>query len=218
VFADGHQAEVSGDVSGDEATEALLVRFDDTRLQQVFVKPGIDLSRYSKMLIQPAGFDYKDVPEVRNPDRRSTSRTAYPLTESQRREFESSVDKVFSKEFLKSKHFVEVAEPGPDVLLVRGALSDIVSYVPPERATRDTVLLSVIGQATLLLELRDSESQELLASAADRRSVEPNRVSINVNSRPINKAQTERVLKRWAQILVRGLDELHENGPLEPAE
>ena len=40
-------------------------------------------------------------------------------------------DDIFEEEIAKSKHFTVVEEPGPDTLIIRGGLLDIISKVPP---------------------------------------------------------------------------------------
>ncbi len=60
-------------------------------------------------------------------------------------------------------------EAVPDVLLIRGALLDVVSYVPPDNISgRGSVFLSSVGEATLVIELRDSITNAILARAIDR--------------------------------------------------
>jgi len=48
----------------------------------------------------------------------------------------------FLKELGNVERFEIVTEPGPDVLMIKGAMLDVVSRVPPEP----------LGQATLLIE------------------------------------------------------------------
>lgn len=67
--------------------------------------------------------------------------------------------------------FTLVKELGPDVLLIRAGLLDIVSFVPPERIGRSEIYLTEIGQVTLVLELRDSITNAILLRAIDRDSI-----------------------------------------------
>jgi hypothetical protein len=60
-------------------------------------------------------------------------------------------------------------DPGPDVLLIVGGLHDIVSRVPPDMVGRGETYLSSVGEATLILEARDSLSGETIYRAIDRR-------------------------------------------------
>lgn len=53
-----------------------------------------------------------------------------------------------------------------------GALTDIVSFVPPDLARRTEVFLSKVGEATLVLEISDSMTETVSARAFDRRAAE----------------------------------------------
>jgi len=200
-----------------EITKDGLVRVDHSTFSKTYVKPGMDLSKYDRMYVVTAGTDYRDV--TTSPAERygGSGRNEYPLDEKQRAEFEKLVDEVFEEEFTNSKYFVMAEGPGEDVLLVVGGMVDVVSFVPPERAARDTVYLAELGQATLVLELRDSLTNEPLARAADRRRVEPNRGTLQASSKPRNQQEVKRVIRRWAKQLVAGLDELHEQGTVPSA-
>jgi len=223
VFADDAAVDAEGTVEEIRNDDPDLVEdlVDDlvdvkSRLYKTKVKPGIDLSQFNAIFIEDAVFQYRDVKDPGNTaqTRSRSGRLAYPINDTNRARFEELVGEVFDTELKNSKHFVETDKPGEGVLLVRGGLADIVSFVPPNRAGNTAVYLSEVGQATLFLEIRDSETLEVLVRAVDRRQVRPNKTMLNMNSAPVNKAETKRVIKRWAQILVRGLDDLHEAGPL----
>jgi hypothetical protein len=62
----------------------------------------------------------------------------------------------FRDQMPRSTVFELVDEPGYDVFLVRGLLLDVVSRVPPEPPGRTTIYLDRVGDATLVLEVRDS--------------------------------------------------------------
>jgi hypothetical protein len=76
-----------------------------------------------------------------------------------------------------------VTTPGPGTLILVGTLVDVVSKVPPDDAPgRYEVYLSDVGEATLILELRDSVTNEVLARVADRRAAESAGMAINANT------------------------------------
>lgn len=68
-------------------------------------------------------------------------------------------------------------KPAPDALIIVGKILDLVSNVPPEPIGRGDIYLTKIGEATLVLEIRDSQSGEILARAIDRRAAEPSMVA-----------------------------------------
>jgi hypothetical protein len=114
---------------------------------------------------------------------------------------------VFLEELGKSKYYTIVSEPGPDVLLIRGGLLDVVSYVPPEPVGgRADFYLSRVGEATLVLEVRDSITEAILARAVDRRAAE-DVSSMRESNRVNNRSQVRRLARIWGSMLRDRLDE-----------
>jgi hypothetical protein len=95
-------------------------------------------------------------------------------------------------------------------LIVVGALDDIVSRVPPQRTGRGDIWISSVGEATLILEIIDSTSGEVLARAVDRRAAQPaSRTGVR-SSTVSSTAEVRRLARRWATQLRNGLDSFHE--------
>lgn len=173
-----------------------------------WAKPGIDLSQYSKIRLQSAGIEYRPGGES---GRTFTARSRggpYEVTEKQKERLRAVMSEAFLDELGKSKRYTLVNESGPDVLLVRGALLDVVSYVPPEPVGgRSDVYLSSVGEATLVLELRDSITETALARAVDRRAAEDMGGMMQESNRVTNTSEVRRLAKRWASLLRERLDE-----------
>jgi hypothetical protein len=159
------------------------------------------MSGYSKIMLQGAGIEY------RPGGTRSRSRGGpYEVTEEQKARFEQVVSEAFREEMARSERFEIVDEPGPDVLLIRGALLDVVSYVPPDDvAGRVEVYLSSVGEATLVIEIRDSITNAIMARAIDRGAAEDTSRMFNSN-RVTNRAEVRRLVQRWARALREGLE------------
>ncbi len=84
----------------------------------------------------------------------------------------------------------------------------VVSKVPPQTAQRADYFLTEIGQATLVLQLSDSESDEVLARAADRQSIGGGFLT---RSNPVtNRAELSQEIRKWGTILRKGIDALYE--------
>jgi hypothetical protein len=69
-----------------------------------------------------------------------------------------------------------------------------------------------VGEATLIVELFDSESHEILARVADRRRIDRQTGSWQNNSIN-NRAAARKLFRRWATLLVQGLDYATTVGP-----
>jgi hypothetical protein len=113
---------------------------------------------------------------------------------------------VFRDELANSKYFELVTEPGPDVLIVEGVLLDIVSFVPPDIVGRGEIYLDRVGEATLVLQLSDSMSGEVLARAAERRTAQRSNTTMTQSTPVTNWAEVRRMARRWAIKLREGLD------------
>jgi hypothetical protein len=85
-----------------------------------------------------------------------------------------------------------------------------VSQVPPESVGRSEVWLSSLGEATLVIELRDSLSNEVIYRAVERRAIErPGNQMVRANT-ATTWAEVRRWARRWAVSLREGLDSIHE--------
>jgi hypothetical protein len=186
-----------------EITHDGLHRVDNAGFAAVWVKPGANLGRYSKILPMEPTFHYRTV--------QGSGRSSgdYEVPERRREDFERIVKESFRKSFEKSKYYTMATEPGPDTLVLLGAIHDIVSHVPQERGERSDTFVSEIGEATIVLELRDSESHEVLARAAERRSVTPTR-ELTWSSSVSSASEIRKVAALWGGKLRDQLDALHE--------
>ena len=117
------------------------------------------------------------------------------------------VDEIFNEELQKSQYFTMTDRPGPDVLIIEGALLDIVSNVPPDIVGSGEIYLDRVGEATLVLQLVDSMSGEVLARAAERRAAQP-AGRMGIQSSPVTTwNEVRRLARRWAVKLRDGLDD-----------
>jgi hypothetical protein len=195
-----------------EVTHDGLVRLDRSRMQRAWMKPDADFSQYTRFMVGPPVFRFK---AVRGSGRSArTGQGAFYISEENRARLEEEVRLVFRDELSKSRYFQRVEEPGPDVLLLEGAMLDIVSRVPPQTAGRSDVFLSSVGEITLVLQLADSETGEVLARAVERRAAQSAGGSLQWSSPVTTWAEVRRLARRWARNLRERMDQLHELGPI----
>ena len=185
---------------GSEETFDGLRRVTNAQASAAWLRPGTDFSRYTKISLEGAGIEFRQVAN------RGGSQREFALTPAQKDRLREVVRGVFLEELANSSRFQLVEEPGPDVLTVWGGLYDVVSFVPPERAGRSSVFISEVGAATLVLELRDSMSNTTLARALDRRAASRAGNQLQFSSSASNWAEVRRVARRWATMLRTRLD------------
>jgi hypothetical protein len=179
-----------------------LQRVDDTPLDAAWVKPGLDLRSYDKLVLQPVGISFRAV-EDRGLRRDVTD---FALDDEQKQKVEQTIWEALAEEIGKSERFEITDQAGPGVLIATGALLDVVSHVPPDPIGRGATFVRSLGEATLVIELRDSVTGELFARAVDRRAAEP--VFPTRTNAVNNPAEVRRAARRWASVLRARLDEL----------
>ena len=185
-----------------------LHKVDHSVADAAWARPDFDLSKYTKILPIEAQFEYRpDVNRARTTIERGRGGPYY-IDEERRAAFEAEVREVFLEEMAKIQHFEFVTEPGPDVLLLRGALLDIITSVPDEDDIpgRSEFFVSSVGEATLVLELRDSESGTILARSIDRRAAERISGQMMNSNRVSNAQEVRRLIRFWATRLREFLD------------
>jgi hypothetical protein len=127
------------------------------------VRPGTEFSSYRRLIVQEPEVAY------RTPDR---DRREFALSDEQKSQFHALLKREFELALTGLETLDLVTEAGPDVLDLQVRVQDVVVAVPgPVRAIGATIGLEAAGEATLVMELRDSESEEVLARVYDQRAL-----------------------------------------------
>ena len=169
--------------------------------QETWVNPDANLAKYQNLYLWEAAFQYRDV----GPAQRSrmsmmnTRQREFGISEEGRKEFEEVVSEIFVAELNKSKTFNVVEEIGPNTLIMRAAILDIISKVPPDLMGRGDVYLSNVGEATLVLELIDAEDGEVFAIVSERQRIKSGSGQIDSGSVRATRATVLTEVRRWAK-------------------
>ena len=177
-----------------------LEKVSDAAFRETYVNTNADFTKYNKLYPGPAVFHYRDAgpaKRYRTTPLRS-NQSEFGISEKDRADFEAIVDEAFDKELGKSKYFTMSEELGPQTMIVRGAMVDIVSRVPPEFVGRGEVYLATVGEATLILEFLDGSSGEVLARVAERRRIDTIGGRTGMATMPTNTVTVRADIKRWA--------------------
>lgn len=184
-----------------EVTYDGLYRVNRSTLDEAWVKPDFDLRPYSKLMPTNGGIEYREVEDPGRTALARSSATEFPISEANRKRLAQTLSDEFREEFETLENYEIVSEPGPDVLILKLTLIDVVSNVPPDLIGRGSIYLRSVGEATLVLELYDSVSGEILARAVDRRAAES---AYPRESNPVsNWSEVRRLARTWAGILRR---------------
>jgi hypothetical protein len=185
-----------------ELTYDGLAPIENSAFKKAWAAPDIDLTRYTKIMLGRAEFEFR---AVRGGGSRSTQ-NEFEISDANRQKLIDVVSEVFDEEVAKNIRFEITDTPGADVLILRGAVLDVVSNVPPERAGRNDIYLVRFGEATIVLELVDSMSNETLVRAAERSAADaPGGRGTRANS-VTSWNEVKRMARRWATKLRNGLD------------
>ena len=193
--------------SGPEAETTFdgLVRVDNSVLSKVWVRPGVDMSGYTKLLPVITNIQYAAARDYRGNMSLRSGQDNFPMSDAEKERFEKAANEVFLEEFAKSQKFALTDQLGDDVLFIRVEILDVTSMVPPE-GPGQRFYVRTIGEAGLVLEVYDSKEKQILARAADRRAFNFPGDQIRMTSRGITEAQVKNGLRAWARTLVSGLD------------
>jgi hypothetical protein len=206
---------------GAEVSADGLYRVTNPVYREVWVKPDADFASYTAVQLDPVEIAYKRKP-VETRLRRNESNFA--LTEKQTSDFKRYFTEAFEKELAAASSWELASTPGPRVLRIQAAIIDLVIKVPTRSLIgSDSVFTTSTGEMTLLMELRDALSGEILARVVDRREARAagsgDIHDLYYSSAVTNADAVRRVFRRWAQILRARLDQIRELPPsATPAE
>jgi hypothetical protein len=182
-----------------DVTEDGLQRVDIRGVDAAYKRPGADLNKYRKVMLDPVQVAFDP---SWDPKRTGSS---LPLSaedrERIRRELAELFMQVFSEELTKDGGAPLVTSPGPDVLRLSTGLADVYVNAPDtnEPGRSRTYVMSA-GHATLVAEVRDSESGAILGRLFDQREAS-NTGMLQWSGSVQNSAEARRAFTRWAQLL-----------------
>jgi hypothetical protein len=166
-----------------------------------FLRPGVDFSHYDGVIVNDVQLAF------RTPDR---SQNQFPVDQESKARFSDYLKAQFLNEFNSLQNIQMVEAPGPNVLDLHVRVQDILATIPGRRVGamgRASFALEAVAEVTLVLELRDSESEEVLVRVFDQRAVEG--VAMFQNHEPVARWPDIEVLcQRWAARARDGLDRL----------
>ncbi len=177
-------------------------------MDEVWVKPDIDLSQYSKIMLADTTVAFKDVNTKSNRlYRRARNVTEFAISEKNKQKIVDETQTAFNKELQKVKQFTVVSEAGDDVLLVNTSVIDVVSHIPPEEFGRTDVYLRSVGEATLILELRDSISHEILLRAVEKQA-DDQEVFWHRSNPVTDMSELRSMIGSWSRFMRKRIDRL----------
>jgi hypothetical protein len=176
-------------------------------LDMLYTRPGATLAGYKKVMLDPVEVSFS-----KNWDPTRTG-SNIKLGNAERENIRTGMAKVTQEQFAKllqaKNGYPIVTEAGPDVLRAKVRVMNLYVNAPDAGAPGRTRTYTMsAGEATLFLELFDSETGQILARAIDRRESRNNNLMMLSGSVP-NAAEAEALAAQWAHILRKALDKAH---------
>ncbi len=191
-----------------------LVQIKPKRMDMVFVLPGADFRPYTKVMLDRTEVAFrKDWLRNMN-DSRSMSRR---IDDAEVAKIMAAASSNFAdvwKKALEKAGYQVVDAPGADVLRLSTAIADLYINAPDTmEGGRVQSYAAEAGEATLILEARDSRTNALLGRVVDRRETR-SMGSLQPASRVSNQADFRALFSQWASIAGKGIDELKALSPV----
>jgi hypothetical protein len=185
-----------------------LVRQPDTRLRALFLKPDAELSGYTSIKLDPVQVSFARNFDPNRGGRSASRRFDAGDMEAMQSGVATLVQEMFTAELGRGGYTI-VEQAGPETLRVSAAVVDLWVTAPDTMAAgRSRTYTANSGRMTLVVEVRDSITGELLARAVDTQTGRSGS-TWTVTNRVTNTADARRAVGTWATALRRALDELN---------
>lgn len=170
----------------------------------VWAEPGAELSKYDRVyLVEPYVAFKKNW-------KRDQNRGRLKVTTKDMEDIKTNVRNLFMEVFteeLNEGGYSLAQERAEDVLILKPAIVDLDVLAPDiSMAGRTNTYTTSAGSMTLYLELYDSETDDLLAKALDRKS-DRESAYMQWQTGTANRMAAKRIMKPWAKALREALDE-----------
>jgi hypothetical protein len=191
-----------------------LIEVKPKRMDAAYLLPGADFRPYTRLMIDPTQVAFqKDWQKRINQDRRPSDRVDDEQAQKILAAARANFDDVFAEAFTKAG-FTIVTAPAADVLRISTAVINLYVNAPDTMsAGRSYSFTTEAGEATLVIEVRDSLSGALMGRVLDRRETQGG-AGMQMTNRVTNQTEFRALFRQWAGTTVKGLDELKAHSPV----
>jgi Protein of unknown function (DUF3313) len=188
-----------------------LVRVEHKGVDSVYRRPEARMGVYSKLLLRPISVEF-----AKNWDPKKSGSALYDMHEPDREKIKRELAEVFAEVFkreLEKGGYPLVTQTGADVLEMQAAIVNLYITAPDvsmEVAGRSKVYTSDAGHMTLIMQLHDSVTGQLLARAYDSRDSGSD--MWQWSNSVTNTAEAKQIIGAWARALRKALDASRADG------
>ena len=179
---------------------------EKTRRGELYAAPGIDWSVYDVIQLDKATVAFRKNWQ-RDQNRYQSFKVRDSDMEKIRNNLSELFDKVFTEELSGNGGYQISNETADNVMRITPRIVDLDVYAPDTRNVGNTKSFTEsAGRMTLKLEIYDSVTGDLIATASDRRE-SPRQGYMQWTTSVSNNADARRMLQRWATGLRERLDD-----------
>ena len=192
-----------------------LTLIEGTEMAAVYVQEGADFTEYKRLAIIDVGVSFrKNWIRDQNRDRMALS---HRVTQKDADKIKAAVAKefttVFTEELEKGGYTVVdyegVDNSAQDLLVMRPAIVNLDVTAPDTKSAGiSRTYTASTGSMSLYLEFYDSVTSSLLGRVMDEEAARDTGY-MSISSSVINKSDTDRIMRKWAKLLVKKLDKVH---------
>ena len=175
-----------------------LAPMQASRLDEFSVRPNTDLTSYRKVVVEPAQVEFKkgwlkDINRTRDLSRWLLPQDQQDIADNTAANLHAVIVDAF-----KARGYEVVTKPGPGVLRVSPRVTDLYVNAPDIAAAAPARLFNIdAGEATLILEVRDSANGTLLARVVDRGTARELSTRINPAFAVTNQFWFDALFRQW---------------------
>lgn len=173
---------------------------------ELYADPMVDWSVYTQVLLDPASVSFR-----RNWQRDQNNAQPFKVRTSDMERIKTDLselfNEVFTKELTSDGDYEMAAENAENVMRITPRIVDLDVYAPDTRSPGiQKSYTRSAGRMTLKLEIYDSVTGDLIATASDRKE-SPDRGYMQWTTSVSNRAAARQMFERWAKDLRVRLDE-----------
>lgn len=187
-----------------------LERVSGHKFAEVYLRPGADLTHYRHLSLAGCEVAFRKnwLRDQQRDSRSVANRIQQEDADRIRRRIAAACNEYFRAALQREPAYdlVEEAPNGEEILLLRPSIVNLDIHAPDvQSAVRTRAYTTSAGEMTLNLELVDALTGEVQGRVVDRRrGVEHSQ--LQWTSSVTNRAEFERILRRWAGLLRDSLD------------
>jgi len=174
----------------------------------IYAAPDIDWGVYDRILLDQATVSFrKNWQRDQNRNAFDPFKVKASDMEKIKKDLSELFDQVFTEELTGNGDYIMATESDQNVMRISPQIVDLDVYAPDTpTAGMQRSYTNQAGRMTLKLDIYDSVTGDLLASASDRKEA-PHRGYMQWTTSVSNYADARRMLQAWAKDLRKRLDE-----------